>query len=239
MRGAFIVGALQTFYEKLGPSYFDAIFATSVGVFEQAFFASGQIFFMENTWREYVHGFQLINPFNPLRGRAILDLDYLVELFQSDRSRLDVEAMKASNLDLFTFITDAVTKEPVCINLKEHNVFEIMKATCALPVIYPKKIYIDGRRYVDSWLAPQQKFKATLVKALEGYDEVIGIVNYQNHDKELDRMLGCVLRPSHMPLKGVLDTHQDRIIATIEQGKKDALEFINKYGLEKRSVGAV
>src|SRR3989338_236990 len=112
MRGAFVVGALKTVHRLLGVDYFDAIFATSVGVFEQAFFAANQPDIMENTWREYVHGKQLINFTNPFRGKPILDLDYLVDLFQSDKSRLNINAMRNSRPQLFTFVTDYEKKEP-------------------------------------------------------------------------------------------------------------------------------
>lgn len=138
IKGAFLVGALLTFYEKLGKDYFDLIIATSVGVFEQAFFASGQIRTMENTWREYVSGIQLINPLNPFRGRAILDLDYLVEIFQNDKSILDVEAMKGSHPQLLTFVTDCKTREPKLLDLKK-DVFNINESNLCLALSLPQR----------------------------------------------------------------------------------------------------
>ena len=227
MRGAFIVGALKKIHETLGPDYFDAIFATSVGVFEQAFFASGQIFFMENTWREYVHGFKLINLLNPLRGRAILDLDYLTELFQSDESRLDVEAMKNSRYKLVSFISTYDTRETVAVDLKDHDVFSVMMATCALPFVYPKKIYIKGRRYIDSIRAPRKQFQNVLKESLEGYDEVVAITTKESYDQVLGDIPDFIIKPTHMPLWASFDTNQKRLIATIKQGEDDAEKFTN------------
>ena len=225
MRGAFLVGALKKFYQELGPNYFDAIFATSVGVFEQAFFASGQIFTMENTWREYVNGRKLINPLNPIKGRAILDLDYLTDLFQSEKSMLDVKAMKDSHPKLITFITKYDTREPIAVDLKTENVFEVMKATCALPLIYPRKVMIEGSRYVDSWMASQEKFKEVLREKLKDYDEIVAVVTYTHYDKVLGD-IKKILRPKKMPLWGAFDTNKKRLIQTIEQGEKDATEFL-------------
>src|SRR3989344_1338405 len=119
MRGAFLVGALKKIYERLGNEHFDVIIASSVGVFEQAFFAAGQIDIMENTWREYVSGQQLINFLNPFRGRPILDLDYLIDLFQSKRSMLDLDAFGNSKAKLLTAVTDYKTREPRFLYLKE------------------------------------------------------------------------------------------------------------------------
>lgn len=230
MRGAFFVGALKTIHKMLGVNYFDAIFSTSVGVFEQAFFASGQVYFMENTWRKYVHGGQLINFLNPLHGKPLLDLDYLVELFQGDKSMLDINAMKNSHPELFTFVTDYESKEPVIMDLKNGPVFDIMRATSSIPFIYPKKIMINGRRYVDSWMIPKEKFDKFIDASLSGYDEVIIITSKKRKERKYAGMKN-VIKPSKMPLWLPFDTNQKRIIKTIEQGKIDAEKFIIENNL--------
>jgi predicted patatin/cPLA2 family phospholipase len=224
MRGAFLVGAMKTIYRLLGINYFDAIFATSVGVFEQAFFATNQINIMENTWREYVHGNQLINFINPLSGKPILNLDYLINLFKSEKSMLDIDVLNESHLKLITFITDHETREPVAMDLKE-NPFEIMRATCALPIFYPPKVIINNRRYVDCWLAPKQKFQKVLLENIKEYDNILVVTVYNKQDDFLDN-IGKVIRPHKVSLWGVLDTNRKRIIETIAQGEKDAEQFL-------------
>lgn len=226
MQGAFIVGALQTIHENIKPGYFEAIFSTSVGVFEQAFFASGQTFFMENTWREYVHGRQLINFFNLFKGKPILNLDYLEELFKSEKSKLDIEAMRRSPYELKTFVLECETGEVVVKDLKRGDVFQTMKATCAVPYLYNRKVVIDGRRYLDGWVATNDNFHRVMKKALEDYDEVVAIVNNTRFDNVLRDIPDFIIRPSGMPLKSKIDTNRGRLIATIEQGKKDALSFV-------------
>jgi predicted patatin/cPLA2 family phospholipase len=65
MKGAYLVGVIAEFHRQgITADYFDAIYSNSVGVFEQVFYAANQPYFMENTWREYVHGKQLIDFFN-------------------------------------------------------------------------------------------------------------------------------------------------------------------------------
>ncbi len=235
MRGAFTVGAMKKIHHTLGIDYFDAIFATSVGVFEQAFFAAGQIDIMENTWREYVHGSQLIKYSNILRGKPVLDLDYLVGLFQSDKSRLDVEAMKNSPTKLMTFMTNYETREPILINLKDGPVFDIMRATCTIPAIYPPKVIVNGRRYVDSWLAPKEKFTKLLEECLEDYDEVMAIGTFKE-DPVLDGIKTkkiMQLKPSRFIQWWTLDTNRGRIIETIKQGEVDMERFIIENKLTK------
>ena len=227
MRGAYLVGAMKKIYELLGLNYFDTILATSVGVFEQAFFAADQPDIMENTWLKYVHGRQLINIFNPLKGKAILDLDYLVDLFQSDKSLLNLQALKNSKPNLLTFIADYKTREPKIVNLKEAPVFDLMRATCALPIIYPRKVLIDGKRYVDCWMAPKDKLRAVLHENLKDYNEVLAITAYKKPDLLAD--IQNVIKPTRSFLWGAFDTSQSRIIKTIKQGEIDTEKFIKTH----------
>ena len=234
MRGAYTVGALKIFHKILGVDYFDLILATSVGVYEQAFFASGQIYFMENTWKEYVSEHKLLNIFNPLKGKPILDLDYLVGLFQSEESMLDLEKMRNSHPRLLAFVTDYENRKPTTMDLKNGPIFDIMRASCALPYIYPKKVLINGKRYVDSWMAKKEDFTIAIEEALDGYDEVFAISCFSK-DTALTSVKTkkiTVLYPSKMPV-GTFDTNRRRLIETLAQGEKDAEKFIIENKLSK------
>ena len=85
LMGAYDAGVLVILGRELGADYFDSIYASSVGVFISTFFKSGQSDTIENTWRNLVHSKQLVNFTNPLRGKQVLDLEYLAEIFQDER----------------------------------------------------------------------------------------------------------------------------------------------------------
>lgn len=230
MRGAFLVGVMVSIYELLGLDYFDAIYSSSVGIFEQVFFAANQPD-MQNTWREHVTGRQLINPLNILKGKQILDLDYLVGIFQSDKSRLNLQALTKFPHKLFTFVSDYETKNPVILDINPENVFDLMRAACAMPFMYNKKVIINNRRYLDSSTANIKKFQNLLESEMHQYDEVIVVINYPD-DIRMKKFKN-IIRPSKMPLIGSLDTNRSRIIRTIDQGKLDAAEYIKKHHLIK------
>ena len=228
MRGAFLVGALKTIHRLLGVNYFDAIFATSVGVFEQAFFASNQIYIMENTWSKYVHGNQLINFLNPLKRKPVLDLDYLVDLFQSDKSMLDIKAMRESHPNLYVFVADYKTKNLSVLDLKKNDIFQAMKATCALPFLYPKKVILNDKRCGDCWMAPKQKLQELLQSNLTDYDQILAITT--NKDSWL-KGISHIIRPTKNILRYPFDTDRYRIIQTIKQGETDTEKFIIDHNL--------
>lgn len=104
-----------------------------------------------------------------------------------------------------------------------------MRATCALPYLYPKEVYVDGNRYIDSWLASDKSFNSLLEKTLDGY-ETIAITVYGEKDKKL-KSVNKILKPSKMPLWGALDTNRGRIIETIKQGRRDALDFLSNTNI--------
>ena len=84
LRGAYDAGVAAALCQTLGHTYFDAIYMSSVGVFAGTFFAANQPDVMEHAWRNYVSGKQLVNYANPLRGRNILNTEYLIDIFKND-----------------------------------------------------------------------------------------------------------------------------------------------------------
>jgi len=149
LRGAYAVGVLRKIYDYGGPDLFDTIYTVSVGVYASTFFLAHQVETMENTWKYYVHGSQLINFANILKGEPILGLDYLESIFKSKRSYLDVDKVINSKQNLYYVLTDYDTGKPEYFNAKSHYIFDMMKASSALPCVYPKPIIIKGRRYFD------------------------------------------------------------------------------------------
>lgn len=91
--GSTIAGILYTFGKELGPDFFDAVYACSVGVYPSTFYIANQPTTINNTWRELVDGTKLVNPFNILIGRPVLKLEYLTRIFKSGISWLDTKAV--------------------------------------------------------------------------------------------------------------------------------------------------
>lgn len=182
LKGAYTVGVLRRLYDYIGPDQFDAIYTVSVGVFACTFFAAHQIQTMENTWREYVHGSQLIDYLNPLfRGRAILDLDYLVEIFQSSKSFLDLERVAVATPDIFYGLTDYKTAAATWFDARRNRdiIFDLMRASCALPAVYHQQVRINGRRYIDGGVSNPIPVK----KAIDdGFSNLVVVLNRPRGD---------------------------------------------------------
>ncbi|HUX35857.1 MAG TPA: hypothetical protein VMV71_02380, partial [Candidatus Paceibacterota bacterium] len=119
------------------------------------------------------------------------------------------------------------TRKPVVINLKENEIFQVMKATCALPFFYNEKVFINGKRCIDGSLSINKIFDS-IISQLEadGFTEIIVIVNRKNLIKSTSPIIK-ILEPSKMPLFSQFDTNKKRIIKTIEQGFSDTRFFFS------------
>lgn len=148
LRGAFPVGVLQVLLARFGADAFDGIFAVSSGVFASTFFVAGQGAEMEAIWRDRVYGHQLVDHRNWLTRNPVLKLDYLVDLFKGPY-KLDLDRVMTSRPYLEYVLTDYATRTPVHIDAKRADIFDLMRASSALPHIYPLPVTIAGRDFYD------------------------------------------------------------------------------------------
>lgn len=173
LTGAYGAGVVATLCRKLGSDYFDTVIASSVGVFAATFFVANQPSTIENTWRNLIDGRKLVNLFNPLFGREILDLEYLVEIFRNKKSNLKVERVFASNIRLIYVLTQYPTGVVAYRMPTREDMFNLMRASSALPLVH-RPVLIDGRRYIDGGLSDSLPIRKALE---ENCDEVIAVYN--------------------------------------------------------------
>lgn len=147
LRGAFSAGvAAELAAAGVGP--FDDIVAVSSGAPTAAYLAAGHIEDAVTIWREYTSGTQLIAARNLLRGRPIMDIDRLVGVFQRVVP-LAASELARSPSRLWVGITDARTGEARAVVATPRNIFELLRATMALPVANGRVIDLDGTSAID------------------------------------------------------------------------------------------
>lgn len=188
VRAAYAVGVLRKLFEYGGPAQFDAIFAVSGSVFAATYFAAGQVQEMEYTWRNLVHGSLLVDYWNLLRGLPVLRLDYLIDLFKGP-VRLDLEKVQSCHPSLTYILSEYRTEKPAYVNAKAGNIWDKMRASCALPIVYPRPIYIDGTRYFDGGYADPIPIEHAIT---EGFEEIVVIMTRPGtvSSFSLERLLG-------------------------------------------------
>jgi predicted patatin/cPLA2 family phospholipase len=148
LRGAFPAGVLQVLLARFGADAFDGVFAVSSGVFASTFFIADQGAEMEAIWRDRVCGHQLVDHRNWFMGKPVLRLDYLIDLFKG-AAKLDLDRVMNSRPFLEYVLSDHDTGRPVYFDAKRHEIFDLMKASSALPHVYPLPVRIAGGNFFD------------------------------------------------------------------------------------------
>ena len=250
LRGAFPVGVLQVLLARFGADAFDGIFAVSSGVFASTFFIAGQGAEMEAIWRDRVCGNQLVDHRNWFTGKPVLRLDYLIDIFKGS-ARLDLDRVMSSRPYLEYVLSDHDTGRPVYFDAKRRDIFDLMRASSALPHVYPLPVRIAGRDFFDGGQSdpiPVQRaiaFGATHIIVVrtrpDGYVKKAALpwlptTALQNRYNESVRLIAhpragqsiVSINPTTM-FVGRLTRNQRRIAAAIDHGKDVANQVIEAH----------
>lgn len=172
MRGAYDAGVALTLCRELGPDHFDAIYTVSAGTYTAAYFALNQPDSAEDVWRNYLDGGKLINFLNPLRGRSMLNLEYITHILRNGDALLHIERLRFPQKLNFV-LTEQHGGKPMYTQPTQENILDIMNASSALPFLHPP-IEIDSIPYIDGSLSDPLPFAKALA---DGHDEVVVVYN--------------------------------------------------------------
>lgn len=173
--GAGTLLALRQKYDFKNP---DIIIAGSGGAGTAAYFVSGQYDSIKNIWSNLLSTKKFINLF---RFWRVIDIDYLIDEVFKKQDILDKEKVFNSSINFLVPLTNAETgRVKYFSNRSKINIFEVMRATKALPILFNKSIRIQGKHYCDSYMATSLRHNA--LKAIElGADKLI-IVDNEAHN---------------------------------------------------------
>ena len=154
MRGVVSAGMVAGL-EALGlTDAFDAVFGSSAGALNGAYFLAGQAAFGATIYSEDINNRAFIDLRRPLRGRPIVDLDYLIHEVAGRRKRLRTERVLSSHTPLHVLATDVETAQPVALTgfADGRALLDALQAGAQMPVIAGDPIAYAGRRYLDASL---------------------------------------------------------------------------------------
>jgi predicted patatin/cPLA2 family phospholipase len=189
LRGAFVAGALGELARCEGLR-FSHIFATSAAAASAAYMVAGQIDRGLQIWRERTHGAQLISARHLLRGRSLMDIGGLVEVFRVGLP-LDAARVELSTTALRIAVTNCMTGSADHIRATRTNIYELLEATMALPVVYGRVVPVDGVPYIDGGVADAIPIEAALEL---GAARIIVVSTRPNGYRKKPSRMGNLLR---------------------------------------------
>lgn len=164
MRGVVSAGMVSAL-EYLGMlNVFDAIYGTSAGAINAAYFLAGQAAYGTTIYYENINNNKFINIFRFFSGKPIMSLDFLLFEVAVNEKILDCEAIINSPIS-FKIIASSVTR-PGPVILDKFNspdaLLKALRASARIPLIAGPPVELNGDHYLDGGIFESVPFKSAL-----------------------------------------------------------------------------
>jgi predicted patatin/cPLA2 family phospholipase len=155
MRGVFTAGALCAL-EALGlRAAFDAVYGSSAGAVNGAYFLTGQVTLGTSIYYEDINNRTFID-WRRLAAGAAVDIDYCYEEVVGRRKRLDLPRLLHHSTPLHVYTTHVAAARAECFAQADiaspRDLLTLLKASAAMPLVYRRPVLLRGTRHVDGAL---------------------------------------------------------------------------------------
>lgn len=221
-RSIYTAGVIKGLVEKFSLTEVGDIVAPSGSAANFMYFTSGQISEIEKIWMDLIKEDKLVRPTNVFKNRPILDIDYLVDELVKKKFPFDTKAFceSSSTMHIPALRIKGAVNQYFTNKQKNIDYFEAMRATCAVPYFYGKKVFISGDYYIDGSIVDSFGLK----KAMElGADNILVILTepFDEYNEEPGTLLKKIFNFILFRKESVLIT-------------KKVWSMFKKYNREKR-----
>ena len=191
MRGAYVFGALiglDLLSKKFSINDIKYFSSSSASAITIMYLLSGQLYNDGFAlWRKEVTDNKFLNVKKISElffGKEILDVDYLCDVLLKQNHPLNMSKLKKTDKLLFISVTNAITAElEFLVNSKEFrkklivegdevkvqnwlkfDIYDVLKATAAAPIVYDKSVFLGDTPYVDGGLFDPPSFDLPFIK---------------------------------------------------------------------------
>ncbi|WP_281544441.1 patatin-like phospholipase family protein [Grimontia sp. SpTr1] len=150
-KGVFTAGVLDSFLDA-GFDPFEIYIGTSAGALNLASYITRQRGFGHHFITQYTTHDRFFNLMKYVRRQQFMDLDWALEMASPSHPeglRLENALITLSNRSAYACATNTHTLEPQFFRMFEDNWLDVMKATCAIPMLYPSAVGIKDQFFVD------------------------------------------------------------------------------------------
>ena len=164
-RGTYSSGMVLAMDELAVLPAFDDVYGSSAGALNGAWLLCGRSATGVRTWWNPEVMRRIINPLQALRGRAVIDLEYLVHQVYSVLEPMDFPAILANPVAFHPLATDADTGESTDLHPYLDDVDAVklaLAASSCMPVLAGPPIAMAGHRFVDAGVAEPIPFRTAL-----------------------------------------------------------------------------
>ncbi len=166
-RSAYSSGMVVAIEDLDLTAVFDAVYGVSGGALNGAWLLCGRAGQVMDTWwnREVMRG--VIAPRRALRGRPVIDTDYLVNTVYVDLVPMDFAAILGNSITFHPIATDAETGEAIDLAPLVHDEATLrlaLRASTGIPLLAGPPVQLAGRRFMDGGLAEMVPLRTALAQ---------------------------------------------------------------------------
>ncbi len=148
IRSAFVAGVLLALHDK-GLNHFDVITGTSAGACCAANFMAGEPEKNKIILENYLTGSRFVRFGKIFSKENIVDIDYLIDDICGGIIPMNFEKVKKSATKLYITATDYQSGQTAYFDNRHDDIAQALRASCAMPYLYRKKVFYKNRRYLD------------------------------------------------------------------------------------------
>lgn len=154
MRGV-VAGGMVSAIERLGlTTSFDLMVGSSAGACALTYLRAGQARYGTRIFSEDINNNLFIDPKRALRGKPIVDIDFLVDEVFAKIKPLNAEALCEPGAKLYATVSDVNQGTSVLLDGfdDQRRALENLRATAKMPLLSGRAVRVDGVRYLDGGL---------------------------------------------------------------------------------------
>jgi predicted patatin/cPLA2 family phospholipase len=144
---------------------FDAVYGSSAGSLNAAWLLCGQAAKTQHAWWDPLIMRTTINLGNALRGKPVVDTDFLVDTVYTKIMPMGFREILDNPVGFHPIATDARTGEPVDLHDRIHDqagVRQALKASTAMPILAGGPVEMGGQLFVDAGISESVPVRTAL-----------------------------------------------------------------------------
>lgn len=152
MRGVISAGMVWAL-EDLGlVSAFDAVYGSSAGAINAAYFLGGQAGLGTTIYHEDINNRHFIDLSRMIRNRPVVDLSYMLDYVATERKPLNAARVLASTSPFTIIATDVMAEGAAALRgfTTSAELMSALRASSTMPVLAGAPHIHDGRAYLDA-----------------------------------------------------------------------------------------
>lgn len=179
MSCSYSVGVLLALVEKYKFTNPYVVIGGSGSTGTLAYYVAKQYPQIKNIWENLLSTKKFISFARPQR---IMDIDYLIDEVFKKQEPLDTKTINNSDISFFVAVTSLETGKLEYYSNKDGlDIFELLRASSAIPVAFNKPVLIKGNKYVDGDVG--DSLSSNIKKAKDEGAEIVIAIDSTNKSK--------------------------------------------------------